>query len=329
MKNSVFRIYPLLFIPLMGLIYYATFFMMSKTMDSRYGFDWLVAGIVTIQFGVIWLLAQLTLNALIKRGWQMNLKLFLLGIIAIVILNDLLHFSLRAIYVSIYYPELPLYDVFMLQLSTLEGFLKSVLVLSMLFSLNFFKRWKTEYQENERLKRNALELENRALKSQLNPHFLFNNLNTLSGLIQEDQSIANDFLKEMSDMYRYILKTTDKEVVPLKDEIQFAKNYSFLLKKRFGKNFNYSIEVDDLDYMLPPISLHLLLENIVKHNRIDEKTGDWLCVENKIHLKNKVDSTKKGLHILAEQYKFLSKRTISISNDNCVFLVKLPLLEIR
>ena len=153
-----------------------------------------------------------------------------------------------------------------------------------------------------------------------------------------DQSIANDFLKEMSDMYRYILRTTDQEVVPLNDEIQFAKNYSYLIKKRFGKNFNYSIEVNDLDYVLPPISLNLLLENIVKHNRIDDnhpmdftikQTEDWLSVENRIHLKNNVDSTKKGLHILAEQYKFLTKRTISICNENNMFLVKLPLLKIK
>jgi sensor histidine kinase YesM len=268
----------------------------------------------------------------------MNLKLFILGVLAIVILNNCLFFILRTVYVSIYHPTFTIFDTFILQLTTLEGFLKAILVLSMLFSLNFFKRWKIEYQENERLKRNELELENRALKSQLNPHFLFNNLNTLSGLIQEDQSIANDFLKEMSDMYRYILKTTDKEVVPLNDEVKFAKNYSYLLKQRFGKNFKYSIEVNDLDYMLPPISLHLLLENIIKHNRIDDshpmhftikQTEDSLCVENRIQLKNNVDSTKKGLHILAEQYKFLTKRTISISNTNNMFLVKLPLLKIK
>ncbi len=338
MKNSVFRIYPLLFIPLLGLIYYATFFMMSKTMDSDYGFDWFIVLIITIQFGIIWGLAQWSLNKLIKKGWQMDLKLFILGVLAIVLINNCLYFFLRTVYVSFYHPEFPKFSIFILSLSTVEGFLKGILVLSMLFSLNFFKRWKVESQENERLKRNELELQNRALKSQLNPHFLFNNLNTLSGLIQEDPLVANEFLKEMSDMYRYILKTTDKEVVPLKDEIQFAENYNHLLKKRFGKNFNYSIEVSDLDYMLPPISLHLLLENIVKHNRIDDahpmhftiqQNEDYLSVENRINLKNNVDSTKKGLHILAEQYKFLSKRKIVISNENDQFLVQLPLLKIK
>ena len=338
MKNSVFRIYPLLFIPLLGLTYYTTFFMMSKTVDSRYGFDWVIVFIITIQFGIIWAFSQLSLNSLLKKGWQMNLRLFLIGIIAIVLLNNCVFFFLRSIYVTFYHPEHSEFNSFQFVLSSLDGLLKGSLILSMLFSLNFFKRWKTENKENERLKRNELELQNRALKSQLNPHFLFNNLNTLSALIQQDQLIANDFLKEMSDMYRYILKTTDKEVIPLKDEIQFAENYNYLLKKRFGKNFNYSIEITDLDYVLPPISLHLLLENIVKHNRIDDKhpmyftikqNEAYLFVENTVSIKNNVDSTKKGLRILAEQYKFLTKNPIVISKKNNLFLVKLPLLKIK
>lgn len=338
MKNSVLKIYPFLFIPIIGVLYYTTFFMMSKTMDSSFGFDWFAVIIVILQFTILWLFAQFSLNSLINKGWQMNLKLFILGVLVIVLLNNGLYFLLRTIYVSFYYPDFPLFSTFMLSLSTLEGFLKGILVLSMLFSLNFFKRWKIEYQENERLKRNELELQNKALKSQLNPHFLFNNLNTLSALINDNQWVANEFLKEMSDMYRYILKTTDNQVVPLKDEIQFAENYNRLLKKRFGKNFNYSIDVPDLSYVLPPISLHLLLENIVKHNRIDDEhlmyftiyqEEDYLFVENKINLKNNVDSTKKGLHILQEQYKFLTKKTIVISNKNDLFLVKLPLLKIK
>jgi sensor histidine kinase YesM len=312
--------------------------MMSQTTDASFGFQWPIVLGITVQFAILWALAQLSLNKLIKRGWKINLNLFILGVLAIVVVNNCLYFFLKAIVIAIYHPELSVYSNFILGLNTLEGVLKGVIVMSMLFSLIFFKRWEIESKENELLKRNELELQNRALKSQLNPHFLFNNLNTLSGLIQQDQLVANEFLKEMSDMYRYILKTSDKEVVPLKDEIQFAENYNRLLKKRFGENFNYSIEVSDLDYMLPPISLHLLLENIVKHNRIDAdypmhftitQIEDYLIIENKINLKNNIDSTKKGLQILAEQYKFLTKKVIVISNENDVFMVKLPLLKIK
>jgi two-component system LytT family sensor kinase len=338
MKNNSYKIYPLLFIPILALIYYTTFFMMGQTDDSNYGYKWPIVFFITVQFGILWIIAQVSLNKLVKKGWHMNLKLFILSVFAIVIVNNVLYYGIKFTLLTLYQLDFPLFTYFTLGLNTLEGFLKGTIVMSMLFSLNFFKNWEVEIKENEQLKKNELDLQNRALRNQLNPHFLFNNLNTLSGLIQEDPLIANEFLKEMSDMYRYILNSTDKEVVPLKDEIQFAENYNRLLKKRFGKNFNYSIEVSDLNYMLPPISLHLLLENIVKHNRIDneypmhftiQQNEGYLYVKNKINLKNNVDSTKKGLHILAEQYKFLTKKTIVINNENNSFLVKLPLLKIK
>lgn len=337
MTNS-FRIYPWVFIPLLGLIHYSTLFLFSMTRDADYGFDWIGVLIISIQLGIVWWLSQFTLNKLLKRGWKMNLRLFIFGVIAILLLSECLFLTLRTIYVTIRYPEFSLFNWVLITVSLLDSLLKGIMVMSFLFSLQFFKRWRLEIEENERLKRNELELQNRALKSQLNPHFLFNNLNTLSGLIRQDQVIANEFLKEMSDMYRYILKTTETEVVPLTDEVQFAESYTRLLKKRFGKNFNYSIEVNDFDYVLPPISLHLLLENIVKHNRIDtecpmhftikQKEG-LLFVENTINRKNNVDSTKKGLQILTEQYLFLTNNTIEINENNNLFSVKLPLLKIK
>lgn len=312
--------------------------MMGQTNDSSYGYNWIIVLFISVQFGILWVFAQSLMKKLIKRGWKMNLSLFVLGVFAIVLLNNCLYFGLKAILVSFFQPEFQIYSHFVFGLNTVEGFLKGILVMSMLFSLSFFKRWKVEYKENEQLKRNELELQNRALKSQLNPHFLFNNLNTLSGLIKQDPIIANAFLTEMSDMYRYILKSTDEEVVSLKNEIQFAHNYSRLLKNRFGKNFNYSINVTDFDYVLPPISLHLLLENIVKHNRIDdqhpmtfsvEQQADYLCVENIVSLKSNVESTKKGLHILTEQYKFLTDKSVLITKEDNLFLVKLPLLKLN
>jgi two-component system LytT family sensor kinase len=308
------------------------------TNDADYGFDWIGVLIISIQLGIVWWLSQFALNKLLKRGWKMNLRLFIIGVIAILLLSECIFLTLRTIYVTIRYPEFSLFNWVLITVSLLDSLLKGIMVMSFLFSFQFFKRWRLEIEENERLKRNELELQNRALKSQLNPHFLFNNLNTLSGLIRQDQAIANEFLKEMSDMYRYILKTTETEIVPLMDEVQFAESYTRLLKKRFGKNFNYSIEVNDFDYVLPPISLHLLLENIVKHNRIDaecpmyftiQQKDDALFVANTVSRKNNVDSTKKGLQILTEQYTFLTNKTIEINEENNLFSVKLPLLKIK
>ncbi len=336
-KNTGFRLYPWVFIPLLGLIYYTTFFMMSMTTDFSYGFDWMVVLIISVQFGVIWGLTQWLIKKLIGKGWKMDIKMFILGVVAVVLFNDVLFFTIRTIYVKANYPHLSLFNGMLLALTTIEGFLKGIIVVSLQFSLNFFQRWRTENEENERLKRNELELQNRALISQLNPHFLFNNLNTLAGLIQQDKEIAGEYLKEMSDMYRYILKATEKEVTSLKEEIQFAENYLRLIQKRLGKNLSYTIQVSNYNYVLPPISLHLLLENVIKHNRIDnehhmqvsiKQVEGELLVENTIHLKNNVDSTGKGLQILTEQYKYLTNKTIETRNKEGLFLVQLPLLKL-
>ena len=139
-------------------------------------------------------------------------------------------------------------------------------------------------------------------------------------------------------MYRYILKTTDVEIVPLEDELKFAQNYGNLLKKRFGKDFNFNVEINNLNFVLPPISLHLLLENVVKHNRIDadypmnlliKQSGNTLICKNTVNLKNMVDSTEKGLKILADQYRYLSNKEINVQNENGLFIVTLPLLTVK
>jgi sensor histidine kinase YesM len=189
MKNNSYKIYPLLFIPILALIYYTTFFMMSQTTDSNYGYKWPVVFFITVQFGILWIIAQVSLNKLVKKGWHMNLKLFILSVFAMVIVNNVLYYGIKFTLLTLYQLDFPLFTYFTLGLTTLEGFLKGTLLISMLFSLNFFKRWRLENEENERLKRNELELQNRALRNQLNPHFLFNNLNTLSGLIQGGSSL--------------------------------------------------------------------------------------------------------------------------------------------
>ena len=124
MKNNIFRIYPLLFIPLLGLIYYTTFFMMSQTTDASFGFQWPIVLGITIQFAILWVLAQVSLNKLIKNGWKININLFVLGVLAIVVVNNCLYFFLKAIVIAIYHPELSVYNNFILGLNTLEGVFK-------------------------------------------------------------------------------------------------------------------------------------------------------------------------------------------------------------
>ncbi len=334
--SHLLKFLPIVVIPLFGLLYYSVLYIMSSTTDHADGFNWIIVGLVGFRILILWYFANYRLQLRLKQNKPLNVVAFLVGIVAIILLNNGIYYALRVVLIPIFAPEYPVFQWTILMLNILEGFLKGLIIMSILYSITYYKQWQTESIENEQLRSNELELQNKALKSQLNPHFLFNNLNTLSSLIKTDSKNADLFLQEMSDMYRYILKINDLEVVSLKEEIDFAKNYNFLLKKRFGDNYQCTLNVTDYKYSLPPISLHLLLDNIVKHNRIDNQypmhfsitqVNDVLIVSNEINLKQNVDSTGKGLIMLEEQYKFLTNKKVEFSRTENVFTVKLPLLK--
>ncbi len=177
------------------------------------------------------------------------------------------------------------------------------------------------------------------LKSQIDPHFLFNNLNTIDSLIDSNPKSAKIYLNKLSTLYRYLISNKDFEVVPLEDELEFAKNYMYLIESRFGDAYLFEIKNDlenSEDYLIPPGALQTLLENIVKHNhgnsqspiktKIDIKK-DSIMVYNNINTKSKlVESTGIGLTNLKARYRLLTDNEIEIqSNKN--FIVKLPMIK--
>ena len=177
------------------------------------------------------------------------------------------------------------------------------------------------------------------LKSQIDPHFLFNNLNTIDSLIDSNPKSAKIYLNKLSTLYRYLISNKDFEVVPLEDELEFAKNYMYLIECRFGDAYLFEIKNDlknTNDYLIPPGALQTLLENIVKHNHGNSSspiktniniTEDSIIVSNNINAKNKfVESTGIGLTNLKARYNLLTDIAIEIeSNKN--FIVKLPILK--
>jgi LytS/YehU family sensor histidine kinase len=193
--------------------------------------------------------------------------------------------------------------------------------------------------ENERLQQQNLQKELSALRNQLNPHFLFNSLNTLNSLIR-DNNEATMFVNKLSHMYRYILQSGERDLVCLKDELQFLESYTYLIEMRYHQ-FCFKIDLDirpeHLHMELPPMALQLLVENAVKHNEISKgcplevkiySKEDFLVVENKIHPRNSpVDSTGNGLINLDKRYFLLRKKRIRISSDETTFSVKLPLIS--
>lgn len=201
----------------------------------------------------------------------------------------------------------------------------------------FYLEWKEALYREEKLKNETLKTRFESLRNQVNPHFLFNSLNVLSGLVYEDQSKAVDFIRKMSDVYRYVLDKRDQEVVPMEDELRFFNNYAYLQKIRFGDNLNVQV-MGESQGMLPPVALQLLLENAIKHNVVSEAkpltvnvmiSEKSITVSNNIQEKLSKDSTGIGLNNLRDRYNYLSDQSIKVEQDEKTFKVTIPILNLE
>ncbi|WP_300673575.1 2TM domain-containing protein [Soonwooa sp.] len=177
-----------------------------------------------------------------------------------------------------------------------------------------------------------------SLKNQLDPHFLFNSLNVLSALIDENQEQAQKFTLSMSKIYRYVLDQKDKELVSVEDELSFAKTYAELLETRFEDSVEFQFNVPKEDYQLKvvPLSLQLLLENCIKHNfatsskplimKIYTENG-FLCIENNLQTRElPKDRDGIGLSNIVQRYSLLTKENVFIEKSEDYFKVKIPML---
>lgn len=175
------------------------------------------------------------------------------------------------------------------------------------------------------------------LKTQLNPHFLFNNLNVLDQLIEEDKQQASNFLNEFAEIYRYVLESTDKQLVSIEEEISFAERYFKLMQYKYGSAYQLKIiKPENPKGFIVPLTLQLLLENAIQHNlgtsnnpiKINIKIDDFVEVSNNINEKrNPKTSSGKALKNLNEQYQLLSNKKIEIKKNNEVFSITLPIIQ--
>ncbi len=225
-----------------------------------------------------------------------------------------------------------------------KGFLAftyTILLLALVF-IGRILRLQVEKQEtrieNEHLKQQSLQNELIALKNQVDPHFLFNSLNSLTSLIRDNEP-ATQFVKKLSYMYRYILQSGDSDLVSVKDELKFLESYTYLMQTRYRDRFTIDINIEPhyLEQEIPPLALQLLVENSVKHNEISEtnplkvsvysKDGS-LFVDNPIRLrKTFTEGTKNGLMNLKKRYILLLRKELTVRTDNNIFSVQLPLIK--
>ncbi len=234
--------------------------------------------------------------------------------------------------------------------SIAENDIKYAYLLGLSVNLIFGTLWEAvyiidKYKENsiekELLEKMQLQQEFDNLKQRINPHFLFNCFNTLSALITENKQKADKFLDELSKVYRYLLRNNESNMSTLESEIKFIESYWQLLKTRHDESLNFTISIDKkyYTYLLPSLSLQLLVENVVKHNSLSRQQPitisirstdkECLVVENNLaRKKTRIDSTGIGLSTIREKYKLLRADNIEVdefSDDK--FTVKLPLIR--
>jgi sensor histidine kinase YesM len=199
----------------------------------------------------------------------------------------------------------------------------------------------TEMIRSEQLERARIQAELEALKNQIDPHFIFNSLNTLSHLIEEKPARAKQFNDNLADVYRYILQNKTRDLVLLREEIEFIRDYFSLLKIRFENavELNLNIEEQQFDqYLIPPISLQVLIENAIKHNEFTDLMPLRITItldhnELKVHNRSlkkslRKPSSKIGLQNLNERYRLTTEKEITINEQSTDFFVKLPVLKI-
>lgn len=235
-------------------------------------------------------------------------------------------------------------DANQMLLLNLYGFGLILPVFSLYFGIKFLKAWRKSELESERLLKENARSQMMTLRNHLDPHFLFNNLNILSSLIDKDVSLSQSYLDKFAEVYRIILKAEVDDLTTVQEELDLIENYIYLLKIRFEGSVIFNIEVDEMDKqkVVPPLAFQMLIENAIKHNKASNENpiqieiksidDDYILVSNnKQEKKYKALSSRKGtgLENISKRIAFFSDRQMEIINSEEYFKVKIPLLKIE
>lgn len=206
--------------------------------------------------------------------------------------------------------------------------------------MSSYNRWRDNLKETEKLNKTFKQSQLLGLKSQVNPHFLFNSLNTLSSLIAEDEKEAEAFLNEMSKVYRYMLRGDDEQLVTLQTEVKFVQSYIHLLERRFGQSLQVQLEIksEDRIKLIPPLSLQVLIENAFTQNSMNKteplvikitSDGERVVVRNNRKPKtiNHDIDFEASLDNLVTKYRLLNSAEVVIKDDAAERSIFLPLIQ--
>ncbi len=310
-----------------------------------FGIDtiYLIAGLwIICIILLLWLGNYLIYNFLNKKlpwiespGKRFYVQLFSSAIYSLLCINATYYVF------KVYFTEVPP-DSYQYILLNIYGIIFTLPVISIHFGIFFMTKWKKVVIENESLEKENIKTELTAIKNHIDPHFLFNNLNILSSLIEPHNEAALDFLDNFSEVYRYVLKNKDTELVDLGTELEFMSAYLFIMKKRFDKQMRIEINVENRykSRLIPPLALQLLIENCLKHNKISYENPleisifiegkSFLVVKNSLQLKDrkKYYTSGSGLANLEKRYQLLSDQKMLVEKTENEFIVKVPLLTL-
>jgi hypothetical protein len=225
---------------------------------------------------------------------------------------------------------------------SISALILTFLIIGIYETISFYHQLQKSLVEKERLTKENIRGQLESLRNQVNPHFFFNSLNTLSYLIPEAPAKAVNFVQKLSKAYRYILEIREKELVEVKEELSFLDSYTCLLKERFGENLRVDIRmpVEFHQHQIVPLCLQMLFENAIKHNIVSaqrplhievfvENSGQLIVQNNLQRKKQEIPSTKVGLENICSRYKLVSDRNVEIVETEKTFRVALPILPIK
>lgn len=329
----------LMALPRLVIILYVKFNAGNKDYDIRVGsFDFILRFIYTYVIAVIFLWVNTSRDKLAISLIRIDLGRFYQRLF----LNVLLFVVLRVLTTqfNLHMPGIAVSEKFYEFIFNISLILEIVLCILAAEIYILVTHNQAIRLRNEALQKTNAETSFEVLKNQVNPHFLFNSLNTIHAMIGNDDEAAKAFVSNMSQVYRHVLSSIRKPVVTLAEEMDFAKAYINMLHERHGNNLKVNINIDSehMTGLLPPMSVQILLENAVKHNVVSakwpllidiESSGTMVSVSNVIREKKiKPPSTGTGLYNLSQRYSFLCKKEISISQAQNRFTVLLPLLKV-
>jgi len=286
-----------------------------------------------------WAISQIIEN---KLDWTKNLKKSnIISLSSYILFGIILSLTINYFYSYHLFDNRGMnlfWDVF---IKTLIIMFLDLILISTYYSTKLTKYWEKAIEKNEELKRENLQAKYEVLKNKVNPHFLFNSLNTLSSLIERKPKLGSDFVKKLSDIYRYVLEQSDKELVSLDVEMKFVEDYIFLSKMRFGNALTFHSTIpENTDIQVVPLGLQTLVENAIKHNIISYDMplqievgieDDFILLKNNIQKKNIIMPDRKphGLENLKNRYTYHTDLLIEITESDEFFTVRLPVIKTK